>query len=1333
MGYLYQRSPRILPQWEHGERKVPVPPPRPGLKPAGKLGYIVPAAIVLSGAWAMVYLSSAQHLTPWLKGGLFAFISLVMLLSLLYPVMLERGRRKRLAALEKERAAAYAEQLNELDRELTEERNGQLNKMLQVHGDFERCDSTVKRRSPSLWERSPQDADFLRLRVGTGRMKAAVVPRLEETAFPVKDELLEPARKLVDRSVYIQDAPVALPLADAAVTGIVASQGAASGVLRSLLVQLTTRHSPDEVLLSALFREDEATDWLWMRWLPHMWDERQTFRRMACGQDERRRLAEFLHDELQSRLTGGSGIGRTEGGAKPARHVVLLSAPDLLENDPLYGLLTEQGERAGVHTIVVARSVEALPRQCRLIVECEDDKGTYTLKKADGGTETVAFRLDRISPGQGEDFARHMSRIKLKRSLPASFPQEVPLLELLGTGGAEEGPAGEKWAGNRLPLSFPVMIGKRAGNKPFVLNLHDKLELGGQGPHGLIAGTTGSGKSELLQSIIAALAADFHPHDVAFLLIDYKGGGMSGIFQSLPHLTGSLTNLERKLVERAKTALRAELVARQNKLKAAGGLAHIDEYYKLGAPDGPLPHLFVIVDEFAELKRDFPDFIEELISVASIGRTLGLHLLLATQKPSGVVDEKIWSNARFRICLRVESEADSREMLKIPDAAFIKTSGRGFMQAGPEPAEEVQFAWAGAPCRDSSGDDEPAHQVWRVDLDGSKSALFSSELPELKLARVFSPVQPVVTQLEFLVRQLSRAAVGQGIPPLSGPWLEPLPEHLVLPELWLSAEEKEQDGLIAYVGLVDDVPGQRQYAAAVGLQEGHFALYGMPGSGKTTFLQTLLMSLLLHDKAGWQAYILDMGRMLQDFRELPQVGAVISADEPDRIARLFRHLRRTIAERRDKLAAAGIKNAEHFRGSFGQKLAEIIVLLDDYHLFRGSFPAEAEELDELLRLGGAAGIRFAITAGRYGDIPEKTRSLIAQTAALELADPADYYYAVGRIKHSGEMPRGRGYLKGARPLEFQTALPADGSGEYERADRLRAAISRFARHFQGEKAPRIPETPAKINLRELLPVGRYAGQEASSLPVPLAIEALDLAAVRVRLDSGPHFIVGAPAGGGKTALLASWILSLAWHHHPSKLQIYLVEARTPQAGSGSLAPLRALPHVRSCRSGEAGAKEVAELLLEDMRSAGSGGSDNGRVIRLLVIDDADILSRRLSDFAVKDKLTEIVRMGKEAGVHVLLSGNPADLPGFGADWITEVKACQTGFLLGTKDPADLAFFRIPIRESAAAQGELPVLPPGEGYFVDRKYMRIKAAVPYDKIWTPDIWISKVCDQWEISV
>ncbi|AWB44411.1 type VII secretion protein EssC [Paenibacillus sp. CAA11] len=1313
MSHIFQRSPRIRGQIKEKALLVPEPPqmmPRPRISAAS---YAAPSVLVLIGAglWGVGQIGKPLF---WNQQGLGVTLFCLGLIFVIGLPFVKLRRQNRLYLEDAEhRERTYLDNLKQLEDELQRYQEEQLASLLEVHADPERCMAVVRRRSPSLWERSTQDDDYLHIRLGTGSITSA--SKLILPKGPWSNETL---RKQVEDMAAsyetISPAPIAVPIKQAGVIGIVGSRADVLQMVRSMLIQLTTRHAPDEVELSVFFTKSEREEWSWMRWLPHIWDAKQDHRRIA-DEDQLDALAEDLCRQLAS----------SEPNRKAVDRVVVISEAKALQSDLLYRLLIDNAEHGRVIPVVLADAVDKLPRECGLILECAEGMETYTFKRSGAGIEVGSFRMDEVTSEQADRFARVMAPIRLKRSDEAELPGFLTLFDLLKAGRVEELKSVERWQHNRYPTRLPVTLGYRKGGKPFVLNLHDRLDAEGHGPHGLIAGTTGSGKSGLLQSLVAVIAANYHPHDAAFLMIDYKGGGMSGPLRHLPHVIGSLTNLDGRMVARAKTALRAELIRRQKLLQEAGYFEHIDDYYQSGAALGPLPHLFVIVDEFAELKRDYPDFIDELVSVASIGRTLGLHLILSTQKPAGVVDDKIWSNARFRICLRVEEEADSRDMLKAPHAAHITIPGRGYVQIGSGALEEVQFAWSGAKCPEISLQGQAEWTLYRVLLSGEREPW---TLPNKETASAEAGSQQMIRQVEAVALYVSNLAEQEEVHRLEGLWLPPLPERISPSQM---ESVPPASGLSACVGLVDNPAGQRRFPLEVALDQGNFALYGIPGSGKTTFVQSMLMSLSSRYSRGeWCGYVIDMGRNLDNYADLPQIADLLTPDDEERLSRLFKFLKRTVEQRKQQWTSAGVKTLEAYRESTGKLLPYLLVIIDDYYAFRSRHPQLQEPLDELLREGMGSGIRFVLTASRLADISEKTRTGISDACALALADPGDYYHIVGTVVKPGETVRGRGLIKGLPPLEFQTVLPVDEDGTSDTLASLQAAIAKLQEQWEGPKYNRIPTLPDKIALRSLMPIGEMPDVRPQEVPVPLGLYTEDLSPFYFQLDNGPHFVVGAPMAGGKTSFLQSVILSLAWRISPDRLRIFTLDSRERGAGSEGLGLLTGLPHVTASASGPGGAAELITRLEEELRTAADQEPSR---IHLLVIDDADLLAKRLQDFAVKDRLAALLRESRERGLYSVLSGIPRDFPTFGVDWFTEAMACQAGFLLGTRDPADLSVFRIPITESSAGSGELPVLEPGQGYYVDRRLERIKTACPFDRIWTPDMWMTKIRDHWTVTV
>lgn len=1339
MNVMYQRSPRIKPELPEEKLEILRPPAEPSRPTFSIVTIIIPIVMTLVSIGFYIYMSMSGKMGSS-NYMMFQMITIsMMLMSYTLPFFLYLSNKKAYQRKKEERSRMYMAQLEKHRLELEAKQEEQRAAMQAIHGDPDVCYQIVKNRNSSLWERGPTDDDFMEVRIGTGEVPfymPILTPRIDGYE---KDPLIDAAHKLEQDFRTVEAAPITLPLYDSKVIGIVGDKAAVMDAVRIVIAQLTTKHSPDEVKLAALYDERDADDWSWLRWLPHTWNDERTVRYLA----DRRSMVHQLADQLYGILNRRKSF-QTSGKKKKALPIYVVLLPDslLIEEEPLYPILLEEAGRVDSCTIVMSDRKERLPMQCRLIVEVGAGAGVSTQKTDQEGIIQQSFHMDHLSDDKIDTLARYMAPIRLKRSAATDLPPVLTLFDMFGVEQAEQLELANHWNQNRFPDTLPVPVGVRAGGKLVSLNLHDKIERKGHGPHGLIAGTTGSGKSEVIQSLIASLAANYHPHDVVFLLIDYKGGGMSNIFGKLPHVVGTITNLDDNLIERAKVSLRAELIRRQRVLNDAGNMQHIDEYYKSSLRhQKPLPHLMIIIDEFAQLKKDQPEFMDELISIAAIGRTLGVHLLLATQKPAGVVDEKIWSNTRFRICLRVQSEGDSRDMLKIPNAAWITHPGRGYFQVGSDEVfEELQFAWSGAPYLVKPKEGRPLRiEVSEVRLNGKREPLLHSDT----LSSAYEEEEPK-KQLQAFIELAVEAADREGIARLQGPWLAPLPHELELSELYkqpgaLDVVGDGTQGLQPVVGLLDDVMNQRQEPLGIDLDHEHWAVYGMPGTGKTTFVQTLLMSLARqYDPETWHGYVVDTGRMMNDYAALPHIGAVIAGDDEDRIKRLFRYLQAMVTERMELLSQAGMKTIASYRQVTKKAVPNIVIVIDGYLNFRTSYPDENECLEYLLREGGSLAITFVITANRVTDIFDKYRSNISNAVSYELADPSDYYFAVGRPTRAlGGLQAGRGLVKwkGA-PVEFQTAYPAEGQSDVDRVQELRSQIRMLEKAWQGTAAPLIRSLPERIRLSDLLKLNEENLEDSSAEllqaerwhPVPVGVRTDDLEPYLINLKEGPHFIVASPMECGKTTFLISWMLSLAYYMSPEQLHIYAIDVRY---GDNGIASLKDLPHVREIVTEE---ERIPGFVQHVYSEVTTRSKDGGYPLILLVMDDADMLCKQLTDYTVKDQLSAIVRQGRDRGVHMVLAGVPSDFPTFGVDWFNDVRASQAGFLFGSIDANDLSFFRIPISESQTSSlNGSKVLPPGQGYFVKRKFVKIKTVVPYDEKWTPAAWTTQISRRWKVRV
>lgn len=1252
---LFQRSPRLRPELPAGEVEIAAPPPAPAEPSMSVLSILLSMLPGLLGAIVMYGFSRSRG--PGAASYLL-FSFPMMAAGYLVQIIHFGFQKKKYVATVAAREGKYRELLGRHRRDLERNRQLQQEALRACDPHPQECLERVQALDHRLWERSPADDDSLHLRLGLGALPFGLTVKVRRQGSEHDpDPLQQEAEALAAEFGEVPGVPIRLPLKDVGAAGLVGERGDVVELARTLAMQIAAHHSPDDVKIAALFPEQELEDWAWLRWLPHVWTTDRQARLLAADRETAHRHLSDLYDMLQRRKLKGTA-------AEGPVVVLILGDPTLAEHEPAIPLLLREGTALGAYALVLAGRKEELPMECRAIVEV--GSGRSTLIQTIPGRGQAEFVPDTCSAGDAERFARLLAPVQPHRMAgAAAIPGRVSLWETLAVSDVAELNVAARWRASEPYRSLAVPVGARAGGERLLLDLHERAH----GPHGLIAGATGSGKSELLQTLIASLAATYHPHEVAFVMVDYKGGGMANAFRGLPHLVGTITNLEGGLARRALAALKAELKRRQRLLGEAG-VTHIDEHIRLrrqGRGLQPLPHLLLVVDEFAELKAEQPEFMRELISAVRVGRSLGVHLILATQKPAGVVDEQIWSNSRFRLCLRVERPEDSQEVLRCPDAASITGAGRAYIQVGNnERFELFQAGWGGAPCR--SRPDDP-YAVAEVGLDGSR---FRSEQ-----AADLDANGPTETQLEALVAHFRDVAAREGIDPVPGPWLPPLPAALCLDDLAAG----DVGWLEPVAGLVDDPENQTQTPLRINIgKDGHLAVFGAPGNGKTTLLQTLALSLgLAHTPADVNIYMIDgSGRGLMNMAAMPHVGGVVSVDESERVGRLLRHLAQELEARKDRFARMGVGTFAGYRQAGGEPLPAVVLMLDNYPALAAAYEFVEEMVARLAREGGSHGIHLVLTAGSPAVLRHRVASNVTMAVALGLADRGEYGLAVGRTGglEPANLP-GRGLVKGAPPLEFQAALPVPGETDWERSSALKARQEAMNRAWTGPRPWPVQTLPEVVALA----------------PGALGLEVESLEPFLPDLPEGPNFLVTGPPESGKSNLLRAWVRTLAEALPPERLQAWLVDP-----GAGGLGTLRSLPHVRGHGADAEGISAAVDQVSESLalRRQMSEGERQQAPLLLLVIDDFDVF-RTVAPDDVKYRVEQMVRRERGMGVHLLVAGPAAVFSQYSYEGLCKaLLEPQTGFVLGSNEHADVGLFGMHV-----ASGEPRRLPPGQGYYVRR--------------------------------
>lgn len=1309
--FYYRRSPRIIK--DQGERTLEVfrPPSTPQAPTLNLISIMVPIIVTVAGAAAMMMFYKRSGNSTFVVVQMISLCTMVV--SYFVPILVHLQQKSKHKKNIKKRKKQYEAHLDEKREQLQNWKNELILNWHQTHLEPQFCIQAFNEGSSSIWERIPQDIDFLKVRAGIGTVPSGFDISVPKQEGIDKDPLIEKANELANKFSSIANAPALLDLNKYRVVGIVGEAEQLKAFCRAVITQIATHHSPDEVKLAAFISKMQTEDWDWMRWLPHIWDDKRSGRYIFQDGAYQAPVLEQLHSLLQRRLWM-----KEKEKALPFI-VCFLPYIEMLEHEPLLPLLMKEGDHIGATSIVLAERQDLLPKECQLVVDIRGDEAVMRSTNVTGGAKDSAyakpkddvpyvqsFKPDIMSAGEADHFARKAAPYRVKTSSADEVANVLTLFDLYEIQKIDELNVSNHWEENRFPNTLPFPVGVRGGMKPVLLNLHDKIERKGHGPHGLMAGTTGSGKSEVIQSIIASLAIQYHPHDLAFMLIDYKGGGMSNTFMDLPHVIATITNLEEEgLIERSKVSLKAELNRRQKLFVAAGNVQHIDEYYKTEwRTREPLPHLFIVIDEFAQLKKDQPEFMNELVSIAAIGRTLGVHLLLATQKPGGVVDDKIWSNSRYRICLRVQDEADSREMLKISDAAYITTPGRGYLQVGSnEVFELVQFAWSGAPYDPNKSVQQTSFAAYKLNLDGRRSKLKNPMEPIADGSDSKKADGVEQKQLSVLIEYIAEECRKSGLPRLPGPWLPPLPQHITLDQLPVSDDGSMGKILYPVIGLVDDVANQTQFPLHLDIESGNWIVNGMPGTGKTTFVQTLLFSLATScTPEDVHIYALDFGRMLRDYALMPHTGDIILDDEEEKLGRLIAYLEDELNGRKMMFAEAGVKSRQAYCQDTQRQLPAILVIIDGYVSFKTQYESLHEKLEVLFREGAGYGIYFLLTANRVSDIYDRVRSNFPNGVSFLLADSADYHYAVGRLsKIPSHLPEGRGFVKGhVPPYEFHTALSVDAANESTRAKLVKERFIQMDAEWKGSKPLPIRTLPETVALEEIWNEG--TADEKSKLT--LGLQVANLKSFEWNMEDGPYFIIGGRMESGKTSMLMTIGIMASRIYAPKELQLYLCDVRRSAPG---LSSLRELAHTRGIASDERSLEDmIAELKLEVETRVQAETANPGAPRLLLLIDDADVMAKRISsNYTLTENLEYITRYGREHGVYIIAAGQANDMNQNWDTWLKEIKSAQIGWLMGTTDLNEAQLFNIKIPYDQSGK----TLPSGEGFYIKRKFEHVKIA------------------------
>lgn len=1066
---FFYRSPRFKRDIEISEIKIE-PPPTADKADTTPMALVMGPSVTMGMASVSTGAFSVINAMNSGNGMLTAMPTVIMsgsmlLGMILWPILTKRHEKKKAEKRERFRQAKYKDYLFSIRDRIIKEIDEQSAILFENNVSTDECIDRIMSKKANLWERVIGQDDFLKLRLGLGTVPYMAKINYPDRRFTLDDDnLQDELSALMKEPKNLTRVPITYSFAENRVCGIIGENRLhIFDFVSGMIVRMTALHSYDELKLVFIASDEEKGQWGTFRWMPHVWDDEKNTRFFATTIEEAKEISVYLEREFTERV-------QSRGNEKYAPYYVIFNMNrEVGEKTDIISMILGEEKHCGFSIINVESSLNNLPKECSMVIET-GAKSSKIYDRNDISGKSIEFEADMgLAKGLGE-VTKSMANIDLDvLSQAYALPDMLTFIDMFRVNKIEYLNPLMRWKNNNPTVSLAVPIGVDTMGQLFTLDLHERF----QGPHGLVAGMTGSGKSEFIITYILSMAVNFHPDEVAFILIDYKGGGLTGAFEDkekgikLPHLAGTITNLDGAAVKRSLISIQSELRRRQaifNEARRISNEGTMDIYkyqklYRDKIVSEPVPHLFIISDEFAELKSQQPEFMAQLISAARIGRSLGVHLILATQKPSGVVDDQIWSNSRFRVCLKVQEKADSVDMIKRPEAAELSNTGRFYLQVGfNEYFALGQSAWCGATYYMDGNNEKKAEDSIKV-IDN-----IGRVIKEVKPDRKIQSEEGKTKQIVAMVRYLSDLAAEEHISvrPL---WLDAMPAYINLAELIekYNVQQCEEHILNPVIGELDDPFNQSQTVLAMNfLEEGNMLVYGVAGSGKLTFLTTMIYELINSHKADYlNLYILDFGaETLKMFAKAPQVGDVVLSSETEKVINLMKMLKSEMVERKKLFSDYGGDYISYVKNS-GKPYPNIVVMINNYSAFAEMYELCEEVVAMVSREGTKYGIYFVVTATNASSMRFRIVQNFKRLLVLQMNDKTDYSAILGPTE--GVCPsavKGRGIIKNEHTYEFQIAQVALGDDVNRK---VRECISRLTEGYTGKYAKRIPILPDRVD------------------------------------------------------------------------------------------------------------------------------------------------------------------------------------------------------------------------------------------------------------------------------
>ncbi len=1216
-------------------------------------------------------------------------------------------------------------------------------------------------RQDYLWERRAEDGDFLSVRIGTGIAPLCRPVKLNlgtDIYVDYNADILRQAQNLESTFKQIDHQPIVLSLKQANAISLSGKRWLTRGLARSLICQFTTNQAPDDVRILAYFPKDAQDEWAWLKWFPHtrrlrrmkqQTAEPEVFNMLADSVEDFRMLLELqvLPELERRRKVGGDGDDRNRPITLKPHFVILIDgfsphAP--IAQIPLIDELLHNPV-AGVTVLCLVENRRHDPSKLQARVQIDESRMLALEETFSGGRHIKQVRADYADIKQCEKIARQMAPLKLsEKGAQGDLSQDIHLLELLNIPDAAQIAIASTWKPRSRQYLLRVPIGINGSGEPLVVDLKESAD-GGMGPHGIVIGATGSGKSELLRTLVTGLAVTHPPDILSFVLVDFKGGASFADLSKLPHVAGMVTNLEGadSLITRFFASLSGELERRQQLLREAGNLDNVKQYQirRQSSPGmEPLPYLIIIVDEFGELLASRPEFLELFIAIGRIGRSIGMHLLFSTQRLEEGKLKGLDSYLRYRICLRTFSAAESKVMLGTSDAFYLPSfPGVGYFKVDTSIYEMFKTALISDPYVSGQAHLTDAAPLLReytplgrvapfkmlsAQRESGGASLAVAE-PEGPVPTGAVPLHERATNMSVIIDRLVAETQAANLPATHQVWLPPLPAQLALDAVLDRLQARFLDGsawtdtpafgaLRIPVGLLDRPSDQLQdpYMLDFSGAGGHLALVGAPQSGKSTFLRTIIVSLMItHSPRDAQIYVIDLGGgLLGVFDQAPHVGVVCGRGDREKVLRTLSQMRSIIAERIDVFRKRGIESIAVYRerrvaGEFDDiSLPDVFLIIDDLGQLTRDFESAEADLIDMLATGLTYGVHVVLVTNRWPEVRPKLKDNIGTRLELRLNDPTESDFGKALASTLSSAVPGRGLNQ--QKLQYQIALPAiaenatpalpEGLVPANTQATLERLVARARSSWRGEVAPPVLILPTRVPFADM-----PAPFPAEPSGAPLGLEETQLKPWYVDLLSGePHFLVFGDSESGKTNLLRVWMAALRQRNGSDQVRFSIVDYRRTLLDSAEG------EHVFAYAFSSPLVKDMLDKLKKELEGRMLIGAEFSlEALRqpkrwdgpqhFLFIDDYDVaVSPTNNPFL---PLADLLSQARDIGLHVIIARRVAGAARAFDQFMQRIKDTGTLGLILSGEPQEGVLL---------GTQKASIFPPGRGYFIKPKHRTI---------------------------